>query len=98
MSVTTVKLDDLEKYVDNIYEAIVIIAKRAKQINNEQKRIFETEVTLDEETDEYDDDDIETENDDEPQYIKLPKPTKIALEELLTGQIKFEYLDREENS
>lgn len=97
MSVTTISLDDLEKHVDNIYEAIVIIAKRAKQINNEQKRIIETEISLDEEADIYnnDEEDNELEKNEEPKYFRLPKPTKLALNELLSGKIKFEYLNKE---
>jgi len=98
MAVSTTNLNDLENYVDNVYEAIVIIAKRAKQINDEQKRIIETEISFDDDADIYDDDnDDEIERNDEPRYIKLPKPTKIALQELLSGDIKFEYLTKDES-
>ena len=97
MSVTTIKFNELDKYVENVYEAIVVIAKRAKQINNEQKRIIETEISLDEDAIMYnDEEDKEIEKGEELNYAKLPKPTTIALEELLSGQIKFEYLKKEE--
>ena len=33
----TLSMSDFEKFSDNIYEAIVILGKRARQINNEQK-------------------------------------------------------------
>ena len=95
MSVTTIKLNELEKYVDNVYEAIVVIAKRAKQINDEQKRFIETEISLDDESDNYEEDDEDIQKGEEINYIKLPKPTKIALEELLSGKIKFEYISKE---
>lgn len=98
MAVKTVNLDDLEKYVENIYEAIVIIAKRARQINEEQKRIVETEVAIEDEIDTYDDeeDEDELEKEEAPHYIKMPKPTTIALKEMLEGKINFEYIKREE--
>ncbi len=95
MGIITTRMDDLQKYVDNVYEAVVVIAKRAKQINDEQKIIMETQIGPMEEIEDYDDEE-EMENEIEraepPVYMKLPKPTKIALEELLSGKIKFEYL------
>lgn len=95
MSVTTIQLNELEKYVENVYEAIVVIAKRAKQINNEQKRIIESEISLNEESELYDEEDEELEKSEVQRYIKLPKPTKLALNELLSGKIKYEYLNKE---
>jgi DNA-directed RNA polymerase subunit K/omega len=96
---STIPLIELEKYVDNVYEAVVVIAKRAKQINEEQRRLFEIN------TDDYDDDDSEDFDEEgeapapeEIHYVKLPKPTRIALEELMSGQLKCEYIEREENS
>ena len=99
MSVNTIKLLELEKYVDNVYEAVIVIAKRAKQINAEQKRIIEAEISLDEESDIYNgDEEDEFKKREELDYIKLPKPTKVAIEELLTGKLKFEYLSKNEES
>lgn len=99
MASSIIELKELEKYVDNIYEAVVIIAKRAKQINDEQKQFLETELALDEEIDELEDDsENESADVEEQKYIKLPKPTKIAIEEFLSGKIKYEYLDRQEES
>ena len=88
MQVNTTPLKDFEKYVENIYEAIVIIAKRAKQINEEQKLTIEQEFHIEDENDIYGD---EQENDiergEETNYIKLPKPTMVALDEMLSGSI-----------
>ncbi len=97
MPSTPIHLNELEKYVDSIYEAIIIIAKRAKQINDEQKRLIELEYGYDDESDTYDEDELsENDRSSEREYLKLPKPTKIALEEILSGQLKFEYLNRDE--
>ena len=84
-------LEELEKYADNIYEAIVMIARRARQINDQQKKLLEEQVeqyALDDSLDE------EGFNQDivDHQYLKLPKPTVIALQEMLAGKLKKEYL------
>ena len=95
MAGTPIHLNELEKYVDSVYEAVIIIAKRAKQINDEQKRIIEMEYGIEDESDNYDEDELtENEKISDREYLKLPKPTKIALEEMMTGQLKFEYLNR----
>jgi len=97
MGVTTTNLEDLVKHVGNVYEAIVVIAKRARQINEEQKMLIETELGIDGDSDNdaYEEDQDEIERGDEISYLKLPKPTRIALEELLAGTLNFEYLEKE---
>ena len=37
--VSTVPLDELERHAGNIYEAIVIVAKRARQINDDLEKV-----------------------------------------------------------
>ncbi|MBN1154037.1 DNA-directed RNA polymerase subunit omega [candidate division KSB1 bacterium] len=96
MGVTTTNLEDLVKNVGNIYEAIVVIAKRARQINEEQKMIIETELGIDSDNEGYEEDQDEIERGEEISYLKLPKPTRIALEELLAGKLNFEYLNKDE--
>jgi DNA-directed RNA polymerase omega subunit len=95
MAGTPIHLNELEKHVDSVYEAIIVVAKRAKQINDEQKRLIEMEYGYDEDSDNYDEDEL-SDNDrgSDREYLKLPKPTTIALEEMLSGQLKFEYLNR----
>ncbi len=91
---STIPLSELEKLSGNVYEAIVVIAKRARQINEEQKSLIDIETELDESIDEYEED--EEEEIEEPEeikrkIIKLPKPTEIAIREMLTGKIKRDY-------
>lgn len=88
----TIELTELDKYSANIYEAIVIIATRARQINEEQKQILERESEIFDEDDEFDDEGITTELVDR-KYIRLPKPTQVALEEMLAGKLTHEYFD-----
>ena len=92
--VSPISLEDIEKYAENVYEAIMIIAKRARQINDEQKRLLESQLEANEDIDD---------NYDEPSdemydqtYVRLPKPTRLALEEMLSGKLKCEYDDTPE--
>ena len=92
---STIPLSELEKLSSNLYEAIVIIAKRARQINEEQKSLIDIETEMDESMDDYEDED-ENEEIEEPEeikrkVIKLPKPTEIAIQEMLSGKIKWDY-------
>ncbi|NOZ61544.1 MAG: DNA-directed RNA polymerase subunit omega [Calditrichaeota bacterium] len=91
----TISLEDLEKFSENVYEAIIVIAKRARQINQEQKRMVEEIVGLDDmEGSEEDEDYLNDE--EERNYITLPKPTRLAMEEFLQGKIKYEFLKNAE--
>ena len=92
---STIPLSELEKLSGNLYEAIVIIAKRARQINEEQKSLIDIETDMDDSMDDYEDDEeVEMEEEQEEikkKAIKLPKPTEIAIQEMLTGKIKWDY-------
>ncbi len=92
--IKTLPLKELEKYTSNIYEAIIVLAKRARQINDEQKQTLVNEA--DEEFEEFDEDEGEIEV-VKTDYVPLPKPTTLALNELLAGRIKFEYREQEQD-
>ncbi len=91
--ITTLPLKEIEKHADNIYEAIIILAKRARQINNQQKQTLFQEQEY-EPYDDFEEEDDEV-NGSEINYVKFPKPTNIALEEFLSGQIEFKYIKSE---
>ncbi len=88
-----IPLEELESKVDSLYEAVAIIAKRARQINELQRRMIErhNEGMV------VEDDDLEDAPIDrdviDRQYIKLPKPTTIALKEMMNDELEFEYLE-----
>jgi DNA-directed RNA polymerase subunit K/omega len=90
--INTLPLSELEKYTSNIYEAIIVLAKRARQINDEQKQLQANET--EEEYNEFDEEEGEIEV-VKTDYVPLPKPTTLALNELLSGKIKFEYREEE---
>lgn len=99
--VSTLSLDELQKHARNVYEAIVVIAKRARQINDEQKRLIDLETGYDEaneplgneefndELDEYSDE----RQPEDTKFPRLPKPTSIALEEMLSEKLSFRYTE-----
>ena len=86
--INTLPLDELENNAGTIYEAIVMIAKRANQINEVQRKLLEAQSdTQESETDELDDEVI-SEDLIERQYLKLPKPTALAINEMLEGKLR----------
>jgi DNA-directed RNA polymerase omega subunit len=89
----TLPLEQLEEKVDSLYEAIVIIAKRARQINELQKQLIDRETEANVEDDDLDDIVIDGDYLDR-QYLKLPKPTTLALQEMLDGKLNFEYISK----
>lgn len=99
--VSTIPLEELERHADNLYEAIVVIAKRARQINDEQKRYIEQELGYDSALDNVNasdaDDDVEEVRDERVKapvkLIKLPKPTSLSLDEMVGGKLNFEYAE-----
>lgn len=92
--IDTLSVRDLEAKAANIYEAIIVLSKRARQINSEQKLLLQRERG-------YDDDDYEIFEDDntpaEPdeEYLKLPKPSALAIEEYLAGNLRPVYRQEE---
>lgn len=91
---STIPLSELEKLSSNLYEAIVVIAKRARQINEEQKSLIDIETEMDESMDDYDvdaEEEMEEPEEVKRKIIKLPKPTEIAIQEMLSGKIKWDY-------
>ena len=97
MAIQTIDLKELERDGKNIYEACLIIAKRAREINGDriskrkEKEILE-ESGYDQEMDVYDREFFEG-----IEHEKETNPTVIAQEELLDGKLNFRYLVDEEN-
>ncbi|MCX7986605.1 MAG: DNA-directed RNA polymerase subunit omega [Bacteroidales bacterium] len=99
--VTTVTQDieKIEEVTGNIYESVVIIAKRANQIAVDLKQELNKKL---EEFANYTDNLEEVfENREQIEisrfYERLPKPTLIALQEFKDGEIYFRRANKEEN-
>jgi len=101
MPVKPLNLEELTGKAENVYEAIVILLKRARQINEEMKiefnqriemlqsRIFEPE----------DESDQPQTNPDQilvaQEFEKRPKPTETAVNELMTGKLEYRYKEED---
>jgi DNA-directed RNA polymerase subunit K/omega len=97
--VTTVtkNVDLLDKETDNIYQTVMIIAKRANQISVELKQELNRKL----EEFAYYTDNLEEVFENREQieiskfYEKLPKPTLIALQEFMDKEIYYRLADPE---
>jgi hypothetical protein len=93
MPIHPIELKQVDRHAENIYEAIVVLSKRARQINEEMKirlnqelEMFTTRPDTEEE--------IEHNPEQErisKEYEKLPKPTQAAIAELLGEQLSYRY-------
>lgn len=94
----TRNLNHIDKDTENIYEAVAIVAKRANQISGELKEELNRKL---EEFASYTDNLEEVfENREQIEisrfYERLPKPTLIAMEEFLDGQVYYRKPEEEE--
>ncbi|MEW5797613.1 MAG: DNA-directed RNA polymerase subunit omega [Bacteroidota bacterium] len=100
MAIKTLEIKELEAKAANVYEAIVILSKRSRQINEETKLEFqqriENLVALPGNPDEVED----IANPDQLkislEFEKRPKPTEEAIEELMNDQLVYRYKEAEE--
>lgn len=84
-------LKDIEKHTQNMYESLVIIAKRAEQISQSQKQELQEKLSefapatdnLEEVFENREQIEIST------YYEKQPKPTLIAIEEFINDELYF---------
>jgi len=94
MEINPIDLRDIDKRAGNVYEAIIVTAKRARQINSENKIEFNALLaTIPEATT-----DDESEDIDNPAQLKIAleieqreKPHLQALNEFLVGKVEFDY-------
>jgi DNA-directed RNA polymerase subunit K/omega len=99
MPIRPIDLELFSQNAKNVHEAIVSASKRARQISEEQKIEFNQRISLfttksDPETEESD------VNPDQLkvslEFEKRPKPTDVALNELLSGMLTWRYKEKEE--
>lgn len=99
MAVKPVELREYLENASNIYEAIIIASKRARQIHDEMKielaQRLETIRQLSAAQEPEEDLDVVITNPDQLkvsiEFEKRPKPTEIALEELRQKKLKYYY-------
>ena len=89
MAVKPVSLRKIEEKSKNIYEAVVVMSKRARQINQER---FEEQVI--EESEELELDVLDELPDIKPEdYVEKEKVTTKAMDEFLEGKVNWRVLD-----
>ena len=86
----------LSKDTENIYETVMIIAKRANQIAQETKQELEAKL---QEFAVYTDENLEVFENEEQielsrQYERLPKPTLVAAKEYEDGELYYNIAGR----
>lgn len=90
-SLVTRDLPEMTKDTENVYESIVIISKRARQISSKVKeelnsKLAEFATTVDNLEEVF-------ENREQIEiskfYERMPKPTNLATEEFLEGKVYF---------
>ncbi len=97
---SNISILDLIKNTNNVYESVVIMCKRARQVNDEQKLQIEMEREVvpgveNRENEDFD----EVEIDREAllkEHKKYPKPSVVAIQEMLEEKIEYRFVDPEE--
>ncbi|NPA43036.1 MAG: DNA-directed RNA polymerase subunit omega [Chlorobi bacterium] len=99
VTTVTINRDKVAEPTGNIYMAIVIIAKRAEQIQQEMKESFRHDLEQIEQVQEVLQEIYENPDHIEisKKYERLPKPWAIALQEWLEGKIKWRFADDAKN-
>ena len=97
MAIQTVDLEQLESTSNNVYEAVLVIAKRAREINGERIAKRKEKEILEESGYEQDLDVYDREFFEGIEHEREINPTVIAQEELMEGKLNFHYIVEEEN-
>ncbi len=88
--------EDFRDDYPNIYEAIIVMSKRARQIGQRQARIIEQFMAAKAKPDDDDEDDdiplrsLDDDDEDSPKLPRFEKPTVIAMNEMKKGELKYE--------
>ena len=100
MPIKPINLRKVEAHTKNIYEAVIIASKRARQINDENRLEFNTQLStiIPSIEDEFE----ERGNPDQErislEFEKRAKSHIRALGELIDGDISFRYRDEDNSS
>lgn len=97
MAITPIDLRKLEAQTENLYEAVVVAGKRARQINEDSRLEFNQLVStmipaVEEDFEERGNPDQEKIS---LQFEKREKPHLVALDELLERKFEYRYKDAE---
>jgi len=102
MSIKPLDINAIESRADNLFESIVVMSKRARQINEELKIEFNQRMEM-LQTRIYD---PEAEESEQPQtnpdqiliaqeFERRPKPADVAIREMMEEKLEFRYKGEE---
>ncbi len=91
MKITPLEIEEVESKAGNIYEAVVVAAKRARQINDEQKLEYNQRVEPLIKADDDSDDTVVSKDkmNISVEFEHRPKTTESGLNELLADGLEF---------
>ena len=93
MSLEPISIRDMEDQSGDIYESVVVMSKRAKQVLND--RIVEEIIESNDEEEMGVYDELVEANPDD--YEELVKPTTVSVNEFLDGEIDWKNNDEDES-
>ncbi len=88
MAIKPLSIRDMEERTKDVYEAVAVMTKRAKQIIHE--RLVEKALNMEGEEEFATLDPVPEEKNPED-YIELEKPTSVAINDFLSDKIKWHY-------
>lgn len=90
MAIQPVEIETLESKAGNIYEAVIVAAKRAKQLNDEQRIEYGQRIEPLKDKEEEDENVVSKDKMNiSMDFEKREKPTEVALTELLADDLEF---------
>ena len=97
-SIITRDLNQLARDTENVYESVVIISKRARQISAKVKEELSTKLAEFATTVDNLEEIFENREQIEISrfYERMPKSTVVAAEEFLNGELSYRYPEEEE--
>jgi DNA-directed RNA polymerase subunit K/omega len=98
MPIKPVDIEELTSKAKNVHEAIVAMSKRARQVNEETKIEFNQRIEMFAPKIETENEEVEINPDQlkvSLEFEKRPKPTDVALDELLRSQLQWRYKEPE---
>jgi DNA-directed RNA polymerase subunit K/omega len=87
-------VEELSSKTGNIYEAVVVMSRRARQVTDEQKALIDRDRDVVQTVENKENEDFdEVEIDHEAlmkNHVKFPKPARVAIEEMASNGIRWE--------
>ncbi|HPC35584.1 MAG TPA: DNA-directed RNA polymerase subunit omega [Candidatus Marinimicrobia bacterium] len=90
----TLPFDKLTRKSDDIFELVIVAARRARQINSLRMAQYPLPTMIEEQEETFEE--TPPEITDDQNWDELEKPTTLAINEILEDQINYRYMTPEE--